>query len=147
MGYAATTNVVYGIELQYSGVEAFLTDLENILILHGCPDFDIFKATQYEVMDLCAKYLHLSEFVMRADGADSRVQRCEWFNPGDLRDTYTVGFDLGGKGYGCDDDIVRIIKSPVPESRLLQWTHIMAPILKCSGVRAKARMHTTEQMH
>ena len=62
-------------------------------------------------------------------------------------DSYALGFDLGGKGYGCNDNIVRIIRSPVPTKFQLQWECILGPILKCSGFRKKARMRTTEQMH
>ena len=83
MGYAATTNVVYGIELEPSCIEDFLTDLENIMLLHGCPDFDILSTPHHKLMPLCEKYLGLSEFVMRGEDADSRAQHTAWYSHDD----------------------------------------------------------------
>lgn len=145
MGYAATTNVIYGVELSNNQAEEFINDLENILILHGATQLDMYDSDA--VMEACQKFLSLDYFVLRGQGADSRVHDCEWHNQDDPLWHYVLGFNLGGHGYGCQDNLVAIIQAPVDKKLKQQWDHILKPILSLSGVVPARQMHTTEQIH
>ncbi len=142
MGYAATINVIYGIEMNEDEVEAFLEEYAQEAVNFGAPQAEVDNELQE-----CHTYCGIDYFVIKGEGADSRVHDTDWHNTEDRLYHYTLGFELGGKGYGCNDDVVKLVKSKPSAKIKADWDNVIGPILKNIGITTKPEMLMTNQVH
>lgn len=129
MGYAATTNVIFGVRLSNAEAKKFH---DHVMAIAGAsPDDDDALASALFAIGV------KGNVVMRADGADSRIDNTEEYSERDNFDSYATGFDLGGKGYGCNADVAKMTAKAGDPVLIAKFSKHIAPLLAAAGIKAK----------
>lgn len=109
MGYAATTVVILGVELEASECEALWDSMRSELKGKGLSDERIESMSLHEAMDELGYATGSSDLRWAAEGADSRIHNCGMYDKKDDLGGYVIGLKVASKGYGANDDIPKAI--------------------------------------
>jgi hypothetical protein len=161
MGYAHTNIVVYGIELEDHETELIILQLVKERLATGesddmpdemlddlkdalaIPDFNLLAHDTGALDDIESWHtLPGTKTSMFSNDSDSRIHYLFY----DPECYHTIGVECGSKGYGCNDDIMSIVKGGVTQKMIDSYKDL-DDFLKKLGIKKEPDILMVGQVH